>query len=204
MVSFDEEGEATGLCRKSYYNLNAQNYRNEKARLKDEDIIAKIEAKNSGIEIGDFKIQNKENSYKPLVEMFKFTSESMVDKIGNKIYLNPLLFNATTVNPFKLENREYPIDFGTPILEKANISITIPKGYSIVSIPENLAIALPNNYGVYIYNLTVLDNKISLQSHLKINTAIYPAQNYTEIKGFFNEIVTKNLEKIVLEKTTTL
>ena len=202
MVSLDEEGEATGMVRKSYANLSAQNYRNSKAKLKDEDIIAKIEAKNSGIEIGEFKIQNKENSYKPLVEMYKFTSESMVDKIGNKIYLNPLLFSATTVNPFKLENREYPIDFGTPILEKTNISITIPEGYSIVSIPEKLAVGLPNNYAVYTYNLTVLGNKISLRSNLKINTAIYPAQNYEGIKDFFNQIVTKNLEKVVLEKIT--
>ncbi|SNR44097.1 protein of unknown function [Lutibacter agarilyticus] len=204
MVSFDEEGEATGMYRKSYYNLNAQNYRNKKGKLKDEDIIAKIEAQNSGIEIGDFKIQNKENSYKPLVEMYKFNSESMVDKIGNKIYLNPLLFNATTVNPFKLENREYPIDFGTPISEKNNIVITIPEGYSVVSIPEVLKIGLSNNFGIYTYKVINKGNKIMVQSNLKINTAIFPAQNYQEIKEFYSLIVNKNLEKIVLEKTTTL
>ena len=203
MVSFDEEGNATGMCRISYENLNAQDYRNSKAKLKDEDIIAKIEAKNSGIEIGDFKIQNKENSYKPVVEMYKFTSESMIDKIGNKIYVNPLFFNATTVNPFKLENREYPIDFGTPISEKNNVIITIPEGYSIVSVPEKLAVALPNNYGVYIYNITINGNQINVQSKLKIDTAIYPTQNYSEIKEFYNLIVNKHSEKIVLEKTTS-
>lgn len=200
MVSFDEEGEATGMYRKSYYNLNAQNYRNKKGKLKDEDIIAKIEAQNSGIEIGDFKIQNKENCYKPLVEMYKFSSENMVDKIGNKIYLNPLLFNATTVNPFKLEKRDYPIDFGTPISEKNNIVFTIPEGYSVVSVPETLKIGLSNNFGIYTYTVIHKGNKIMVQSNLKINTAIFPVQNYNEIKQFYNLIVNKNLEKVILEK----
>lgn len=204
MVSFNEEGDATGMLRKSLTNLSAQNYRNSKAKLKNEDIIANIEAKNSGIEIGDFKIQNKENAYKSVIEMYKFTSENMVDKIGNKIYLNPFFFIATTENPFKLESREYPIDFGSPISERNTISITIPEGYSIVSIPEKLAIGLPNNYGAYVYTVTVAGNKINLQSQLKINTPIYPVQNYQEIKEFFNLIVTKNSEKIVLEKTTSL
>ena len=132
--------------------------------------------------------------------MYKFTSESLVEKIGDKIYLSPLFFNSTTVNPFKLENREYPIDFGTPFSEKNNIQITIPEGYSVVSIPENLAIALPNKYGVYRFNITAKGNEISVQSSLKINTAIYPVQNYKEIKEFYKLIVNKNLEQVVLKK----
>jgi len=200
MITLNEDGETNGLVRKKYTNLSALEYRNSKAKLRDEDIIAKIEGEYSSVEIDEFRINNKENIYKPVVEMYKFNSESLIDVIGNKIYLKPLLFNSATTNPFKLENREYPIDFGTPILENNTIIITIPEGYSVASLPENLVIGLPNNYGVYKFKIDAKGNKINVQAQLQINTAIYPVQSYAEIKEFYSQIVTKNMENIVLEK----
>tara|TARA_R110001583_G_scaffold46395_1_gene145499 strand:+ start:2569 stop:4584 length:2016 start_codon:yes stop_codon:yes gene_type:complete len=201
IVTINKEGEGNGMCRVAYTNLDALKYRNKYSKVKDEDIIAKLEGKYSSFEIEEFKVINKENLYKPVVERYTFYSENMVDIIGNKIYIKPLFIKSKSNNPFKLESREYPIDFGAPISEKNNIHITIPEGYSVVSIPEKLAIALPNKYGVYRFNISAEGNKITIQSNLKINTAIYPVQNYKEIKEFYNQIVNKNLEQIVLKKS---
>lgn len=200
MITLNQDGEAKGMVRKTYNNLSALKYRNAKSKLRDEDIIAKIEGEYSSIEIDQFRINNKENIYKPVAEMYKFNSEDMFDMIGNKIYIKPLLFNTESENPFKLENREYPIDFGTPILENNIINITIPEGYSVTSLPENLVIGLPNNYGVYKFKIVAKGDTVSVQTQLQINTAIYPVQNYREIKDFYNQIITKNMENIVLEK----
>ncbi len=199
MVAINEYGKVDGVFRKSYKNLNAINYRDKYYKIKDEDIINKIE-KNNNIEIEDYKITNKEDVYKPLVEMYKFNSEDLTDLVGNKIYFKPLLFNAENENPFKLEKREYPIDFGAPISDKNAISFTIPEGYQVTSVPESIAIGLPNNLGVYLFDIKVMGDRINVQSQLTINTAIYPAKNYDEIKDFFKIIVNKNLESVVLEK----
>jgi len=199
MVMLNEFGELSGMERKTYTNLNAVNYRENYFKVKDDDITVKIEDKYK-IEIEELRINNKENIYLPVVEMYKFTSENLVDKVGDKIYLKPLLYNSETKNPFKLEKREYPIDFGTPISDKNAISITIPKGYQVTSTPENLAIGLPNDYGVYLFNISVAGNKINVISHLKINTAVYPASDYHVLKEFYKAIVNKNLESIVIER----
>jgi len=201
-IVLNEDGEGEGLLRKKLTSLNALNYRDNYGKLQDEDIISKIEATYSGIEIGDFKVSNKDNCYKDLIEMYKFSTENVADIVASKMYLRPLLFNSVTVNPFKIETREYPIYFGTPISEKNTVRIIIPEGYKVMSKPENLGISLPNEYGFYKFKITVAGNRISTQTQFEINTAIYPAMNYTEIKEFYNKIVNKNLERIVLEKVS--
>ena len=160
----------------------------------------KLTLQKNKIEIEELRVNNKENLYKSVVEMYKFNSENLVDRVGDKIYIKPLLFNSETENPFKLEKREYPIDFGTPIIDNVTVSITIPQGYKVVSVPEKIAIGLPNDYGMYLFDVLTSGSSINIKSYLKINTAIYPALDYDTLKGFFKDIVNKNLENIVLEK----
>ena len=62
------------------------------------------------------------------------------------------------------------------------------------SIPKDLAIGLPNNYGVYKIKIAVNDRIINVFSELKINTAIYPSTNYNEIKEFY-KLICKEFNK---------
>ncbi len=201
-IVLNEDGEGEGMLRKKITGLNAIKYRDKYSKVQDEDIISKIEGKFSGIEIGDFRVSNKDNCYKDLMEMYKFSTENVADIVASKMYLRPLLFNSVTENPFKIKEREYPIDFGTPISEKNTVRITIPEGYKVVSIPENLGISLPNDYGFYKFKVSVSGNNIITQTQLEIKTAIYPATNYTEIKDFYSQIVNKNSERIIIEKVS--
>jgi len=41
---------------------------------------------------------------------------------------------------------------------------------------------------------------LSVLSKFEINTAIYPTQNYSELKEFYKLIVAKNLEQVVLKR----
>ena len=44
--------------------------------------------------------------------------ENAANMEGERIYLNPILKYKTHENPFKLEQREYPVNFGYPITVK--------------------------------------------------------------------------------------
>ncbi len=199
-IVFNDQGIIEGVKRTQYNNLNALNYRNKYAKIKDDDIISKVEAENGTMEILDFRITNKNEIYKPIIEMYKFSSEDLSEKIGDKIYFKPLFFDALTKNPFKLEKRDYPIDFGTPFLVDNMVSIEIPEGYVVESFPENIAIGLRENYGTYRFNIKIEKNMINVYSLLQISTPIFPSTNYDEIKEFYKMIVNKNLEQIVLKK----
>jgi hypothetical protein len=198
-IAFNE-GTIEGVKRTQYTNLNALNYRDDYAKLKEDDVILKVEEANGKIEISDFRISNKSEIYKPIIETFKFTSDDLMDKIGDKIYFKPLFFDALTKNPFRLEKRDYPIDFGSPFIKDNKVGIKIPAGYAVESVPENLAIGLRDDYGVYKFTIKIEAGMINIYSILQINTAIFPSANYDEIKDFYKMIVNKNLEQIVLKK----
>ncbi len=201
-ISIDGEGTIEGKRRVQYTNLNALKYRNKYSKIKDEDIFNNIEEKNGNIEIFDFEIRNKNEIYNPVVETYKFISEDLISVIGDKIYFKPLFFDAITENPFKLEKRKFPIDFGAPAGVKNRININIPEGYAVEFLPKSIAVALPNNYGLYKFNISAAGNKINIFSTFQMNTALYPVAAYSEIKEFYKMIINKNLEQVVLRKVS--
>ncbi len=194
----DAEGLIEGMNRTKYSNLMAINYRNKKGDKDEDDLISDIEAENDDIEILNFRASNVDNLLKPVVEMYKFEKEDGVELIADKMYITPLLFLATDENPFKLESREYPVDFGTPWQDKIVTSITIPDGYNVESVPEEVAIGLRDDLGKFIYSVKMSGNKIQVTSLFEINSGVVSATYYSELKGLFKELVAKQTEKIVL------
>ena len=116
------------------------------------------------------------------------------------MYITPLFFLAKKENPFKLEKRLFPVDFGLPWKEKDNVNIQIPEGYKVESLPEPLAIGLPENKGVFKYQLTNVGNKIKVVSIFQINSSAISPTYYLALKEFYKKVVEKQTEKIVLVK----
>ncbi len=196
----NEDGLIEGLNRVTYENLATIDYRSKNTVIDEDELISTIEQKNNDIEILKFRVSNLTEISKPIFELYQFEKEDGVEIIGNKMYVSPMLFLSEKESPFKLDNREYPIDYGSPWKKSVTTAIEIPAGYSVESMPENLAIGLSNEIGKFIYSIKQTGNKIVLASLLQVNQGVIPAQNYQEIKGFYNLVVAKNLEKIVLNK----
>jgi hypothetical protein len=188
-----------GFIRTKFDNLNALSFRKGNNHIKDEELRTKYE-ENNNIEIEDFKIVNQEILNKPIIRNVKFSSEDLVEAIGNKLYIEPSLFLTKRINPFKLVERKFPVDFATIWKDINKVTIQIPKGYALETLPEPLAIALPNNMGVFKYQVMQSGNKIKTISSLEFNTSMIPPQYYNFLKDFYGKIVKKESEKIVLVK----
>lgn len=199
VVSITEDKEVHGILRTRYSNINALNFRNKNNHLKEEDISKQLEEKHA-IEIENFKISNKKNIFKPISLSVKFNSEDLIEEINEKLYIEPLLFFTEHTNPFKLEDRKFPVDFGTSWKDKNTVTIEIPKGYKVASLPTSIAIGLPENIGVFKYKINQVGNKIQTISVLEFNQEIITSQYYEFLKGFYGQVVAKQSEKIVLVK----
>jgi len=176
------------------------NYRKKNGSLDEDKLISNIETANDDIEIINFKLTNKGELSKPMAEMYTFEKEDVAEIIGDKIYFSPLLFLAMDENPFKLETREYPIDFGTPWKEKATVTVSIPEGYKIESIPESIGVGLSDEMGEFIFLVKEVGKSIQIISIIEINNGVIPDQYYAELKGFFKQVVAKQTEQIVLSR----
>lgn len=197
-VKINEEGSVVGMMRSKFTNYNAYNYRLSYNHVKESELQTLIEEKNN-IEIENFRVTNKNNS-KPISQLVKFNSEDLIETIGGKLYIEPLLFLTKRNNPFKLEKRNYPVDFIAPWQEKNTVTIQVPEGYKVETIPEASAISMSDSYGVFKYQVIAAGNKVKVLSSVRFNKAIITPDYYPELKEFYNRMVKKQTEKIVLVK----
>ncbi len=200
IAKIDTDALLTGSYRTTYNNLNAINYRNKYNEVSDQDLIAELEKMNENIEIIEFKVSNEEEIAKPLMHNVGFESDTQVEIIGDKMYFSPLFFLAEKENPFKLEERKYPVDFASPWDEKYVVTVKMPEGYKLESKPENGLYELPDNLGTYKFVLIVKNNSLQILSSIAIKSPIINSNNYKALKEFYKLMIDKQLEKVVLSK----
>ena len=127
-------------------------------------------------------------------------SESVFDVNENLIYLKPFLFLALQENPFKAEDREFPIEINYPYKRQYVTSLTIPEGYVIEEIPKNTQIRLPNNTGYYRFMVSQQGDKLTLVSDINIASTYYGVDDYSMVKDLFQKVVDSQSFTVVLEK----
>jgi hypothetical protein len=152
-------------------------------------------------EVENVVFENLEVLHKPVGYSYSFDATAAMESIGDKLYLSPLWFLKTIENPFKLNERKYPVDYGYKRKDRYLVSILIPEGYSVESMPENTNFALERGLGSYKYKIFTSGNKVQLTVELAINEAVMPAEDYGGLKRFFELLIAKENEKVVLSKT---
>lgn len=153
------------------------------------------------IQVSNLEIQNLDKLYQPISFNYDVSYSNALDIIDSKIYVTPLLHLGTYENPFVPETRQYPVDFVYPLKTRVIASIKIPDGYTVETIPETLNIAIPKNQGSFQYLVNVSGNTIQVSSQLSISTHIIASNYYKELKAFYDMVINKQLEKIVLVKS---
>lgn len=121
--------------------------------------------------------------------------------IGNKIYLNPFIIKFFNENPFKLQQRTYPIDFGFKDVYFYSFKINLGDYLKVIEMPESINFGLPNNSGALIFNIELKNNELLLNFKAKFNESIYAPEYYPYLKSFMSMVVQlQNNTLIVLEK----
>lgn len=200
----EENGDLNGKIRIMYKDHDALDFRNKYLKVNQEDYLEKLEARYGGIEISEFTTKNEKDLSKPILVSYNFYGESGFEKIADRIYFSPLLFLSTTSNPFKLEKREYPIDYGYPSGKDITSTIKIPEGYQIESLPEPMVLTMPDGIGQIKYNIkTQGTNTIQLKVVSEINQAVIPSMYYETLKDYYKKMIEKMNEKVVLSKISS-
>ena len=201
VANINEKGEISGKIREQHYDYNALVFRDKYNGISKESYIEKLEERDIGLSITEYDVQNKNDLALPIIENYSFTSNNSVEGISGKMYISPFLFFALTENPFKQDVRQYPVDFAFPNQDKFNISLIIPDGYTVETLPQSKSVSLPSNLGNFKYVISNNGSQVQLLFTLDINQAVIDSDYYEALKKFYKEIVNKQTEKIVLKKT---
>lgn len=201
MVKLDKAGGMEGKFRSQLTDYEAYSFRDKYAEMDTDSYLEKTENELNGIRIQGYTIDNKKtNLNNPVIQTFSFTANNHYESIGDKVYINPMLFFTQAHNPFVQEKREMPIYFGFPKTTRYNISYEIPEGYTIESLPKPMKIATEGKEFTFSFNAVYDQNKIQILINEEVNTALISGDYYETIKDFYQKMIDKENEKIVLKR----
>ncbi|MGJ5642074.1 transglutaminase domain-containing protein [Formosa sp. S-31] len=162
------------------------------------------------LEILDHTITEEDRNKESFTEDLKFLttleplSKNEAGTTQKTIYLNPVLFKFFKSNPFQLQERNYPIDFGYKIIYSYTIKINT-KGYTVSEIPQNVNYALPNGKGGLIYNITQSDDDLIIYLKFNFKEPMYSSGYYESLKQLASELVNiQNNSLIVLNSEVSI
>ncbi|MGH1516243.1 DUF3857 domain-containing protein [Chryseobacterium sp. JK1] len=164
----DRDTGAFAMYVKDSYDENPEKY---KKQYKDNFSIDFTGIESKVLENGEF--ESKMN----------FSSSNLIDKVGKKMIINPMLFLSKNSNEFdQIEERKYPIDFGTPSTKTKKVILEIPEGYVIEEMPKEKKIVTEDKEITYSYSVVQKGNKLEITSTSKISSPDYPKEYYPAFK----------------------
>jgi transglutaminase-like putative cysteine protease len=179
----------------------AMDFRRERSD-EDDDYTKEFSDGHSTWKIASHTFEGLEDKESTLVENVSMKSEAAAEILGNNIYVSPSIMGGFESNPFKSQERVYPVNYGSPVKDIMVYTFEIPEGYEVDELPESLAIALPENGGKFLYSVNALGDKITINSQFIINKVEFGTEEYPYLRAFYGQIVAKQAEQIVLKKKT--
>ncbi|WKN30373.1 transglutaminase domain-containing protein [Porifericola rhodea] len=198
-ASFNEEQQLDIKLSLGSYGYEALNLRKNYYQKVEERQKA-LEEKNSHWQVKNYSSSQWSDIYEPVKEELELSSKDIV-QTGKLIYINPMIADRISENPFKLNERTYPVDYAHPNAKMYMLNLQLPEGYEVEELPEAISVVLPENSAHFTYQAKQMGNIIQLVSKLEINKSRFLAQEYTHLREFYNIIVSKQAEQLVLRKT---
>ena len=116
---------------------------------------------------------------------------------GKRIFLPLSIFAAGSRDPFASSHREEPIDLHYPYLEKDEVTLHLPAGFQVESVPTDARVDLPQN-AVYLSKAKADGQTVSYQRNLIMANILFTAAEYDKLKGFFDDVSNKDRAQAVL------
>ncbi len=195
-----DNGWITGTVKNQRNGSSALKQRTQFVDLSPIDAALSMDNVYPNVEIEEMEFENLEIPQQPLKQNYKFKSDGYVENINGDLYVAPLVFFAMEENPFKLDERKFPIDLNEASKDRFIVRIDIPEGYKVTSLPESVNIKLGENFMSYKYLISEKGGTLQLMSEFNVNKFLFGPDMYKDIKEFFQFIVDKEKERVVISK----
>ncbi len=152
----------------------------------------------SDMKLENFGIDSLKQNEQPVKMHFDLSFKNNPE--DDIIYFNPMMGESYKENPFKASERKYPVEMPYRIDETYILNMDIPAGYVVDELPKSAKVAYNDNEGFFEYLIQKDENGVQLRSHIKLNKALFEAEEYNSLRDFFAYVVKKQSEQIVFKK----
>jgi hypothetical protein len=157
-------------------------------------------AKHPGANLSKHTLGALDSLDMPLTIQFEGSFNGNVEKAGNLLLVSPWVFDQNTENPFASVTRAYPVEFNYPYVQSTSAEIVIPEGYVVETLPKNIKVRLPDGSARFTFTANQKGNTITVTHAVQITRTMYSAEEYGDLRNFYQTVLDKELEKIILKK----
>jgi len=152
----------------------------------------------SGMNINALEYFVQKERMPSIIETLSLYAPKLASITNKRMFLKPNVFNETTYVPEKDANRKIQFETKNEYIEIDSISIALPQGYKVESLPSNKEIK--SKFGTYTCKFMEMDNVIYYVRQASGEKGIYNASDYSDFYNFRNEISKADKLKIALLK----
>ena len=201
LFNITEDGNFKGSLNSSYKGyLGAEQRDIYKGDTTGKNKTIYLKTKNPDWQIQDLTCSNLDKANEALKEAATLQIANVAQFNEDLMYVKPTLKSGWETNPFKMEDRTYPVEMPYPTNYQYVLTLTIPEGYKVEELPKNVNLSLPPDDARFIYQISSDEKTIRLTVRIQINRTVYAAESYKFLKTFFSQISTKLEDMIVLKK----
>jgi transglutaminase-like putative cysteine protease len=131
------------------------------------------------------------------VENIEVEANNYSSLTGERILFKPNIFNQNSYIPNRYRNRKLPLEISRGYLDEDTFSLTIPQGYEVEALPDNISIK--NKFGEYRVDINNVENIITYKRRFLINKGKYPNTAYKDYRDFRKKVSKGDNSKIVLK-----
>lgn len=199
LINSNEKGELTGsLQQQPGYYESHEIRETVKEKGKDEFFKEVKKAWGQDVEMINPHIDSLDNLEESIAIAYEFKLNEEKQDI---LYISPMFGEGYKENPFKSAERLYPVEMPYASDETYIFSMVIPDGYVVDELPKSVVVKLNSDGdGQFEYRISEAGGTISMRSRIQFKRAFYQHDEYELLREFFNLVVKKQSEQIVLKK----
>jgi hypothetical protein len=140
--------------------------------------------------------QGWEDGDAPLVARFDVEVPNYATLAGKRLLIPAFLFQLKQNQAFAHSQRKYPVYFPYPFTDNDVVTMKVPQGFTLESVPQPEDAKLP--YARY-QNVSNFDGlQLVTQRQFAFNAIFLPLDKYSELKSFFGKVQAGDEQQAVL------
>ena len=202
-IAIKEDGAHEAIVNQSRTGYHYQNWLKEyKSSDGDEGYSRMLESDMDNLTMLDYEVSKHQKEKSSSTEKLTVDIYDYVDDLGNELILNPYIICHLLENPYKGEERKYPVDIAFPSKQSALINVKLPENFIVGEVPEPMSIKLPGGGASFLFQCKQLGQSLQISYKFQLNKVIYTEEEYPMLRNFYSIAIKKLNESIQITKKT--
>ncbi len=203
-LKLDEEGKLEGTLQVTFKGIQALRFRLDaldedeagRRKLMEDEVKDLVPA---SAEITLEKVEGWEGNEEPLVATYHVKIPDMAVPTGRRLLVPIAPLHTSDKHPFDHPKRQYPVYFGYPFESEEEVTIELPSGYQVETLPQ--ARNEKSVFGEYEITSSNDGGQLKARRVMRLNGYYFPVHVYSGLRDFYTKMRAGDEEQAILQAT---